>query len=52
MDQNEKLTPENQEENKPLYIPRPKWQIVLAWVALIVFLIGVALYYFQIAYKY
>lgn len=52
MDQNEKLTPEMQEEEKPLYTPRPKWQIALAWFALILFLIGVALYYFQIAYKY
>ena len=52
MDQNEKLTPETQEENKPLYTPRPKWQIALAWVALVVFLIGVALYYWHIAYKY
>ncbi len=51
MDQNEKLTPEMQEE-KPLYTPRPKWQIALAWLALVLFLAGVALYYLQIAYKY
>jgi len=52
MDQNEKLTPEIQEEEKPRYTPRPKWQIALAWFALVLFLVCVALYYFHIAYKY
>lgn len=31
------------------YTPRPKWQIIAAWVGLAIVVAGVALYYFQIA---
>ena len=33
----------------PAYTPRPKWQIIAAWVGVIVMLICVALYYWHIA---
>ena len=31
------------------YTPRPKWQVIAAWVGLVVMLICVALYYWHIA---
>ena len=31
------------------YRPRPKWQIVAAWIGLAVMVVGVALYYIHIA---
>ena len=34
------------------YIPRPRWQLVCAWVALVLFLIFVAMWYYGIAHKY
>lgn len=40
---------ETRQEEKPAYTPRPKWQIVAAWVGLIIMLISVALYYWHIA---
>lgn len=33
----------------PAYTPRPKWQIIAAWVGLIVMLTCVGLYYWHIA---
>lgn len=30
------------------YVPRPKWQVWLARVALVIFIIGVILYYLNI----
>ena len=40
------------EEEKPHYVPRPKWQIVGAWILLAVFLLGVSFWYYWIMYKY
>ena len=37
-----------QEEVQQTYVPRPKWQVWLARVALVVFVIGVILYYCNI----
>lgn len=37
-------------EETPSYVPRPKWQLVLAWVLLILMLVGVAGYYYWIAF--
>ena len=34
------------------YTPRPKWQIALAWALLAIVVLGVVLYYFQIAHRY
>ena len=34
------------------YVPRPKWQVALAWIGLAIMLIGIALYYYYIATKY
>ena len=34
------------------YVPRPKWQVALAWIGLAIMVIGIALYYYYIATKY
>ncbi len=54
MEEKNSLSPEQPEEvsGEPRYTPRPKWQIILAWVALVVFLVCVAFYYYNIMYKY
>ncbi|MCI6729862.1 MAG: hypothetical protein SOY32_04710 [Candidatus Faecousia sp.] len=39
-------------EEKPHYVPRPRWQLVLAWILLILMVIGVAGYYYWIAHRY
>ena len=39
----EALQPEN------IYIPRPKWQVVGAWIALVLFLLVIAGFYLNIA---
>lgn len=38
-----------QEQESPVYQPRPTWQRVLAWIGLGIVLIGVVLYYYHIA---
>ncbi len=38
-----------QEQEKPVYHPRPVWQIVAAWVGLAIVITGVILYYIHIA---
>ena len=41
---------ENQEqEMQQMYQPRPKWQIVLAWIGVIIMVAAVILTYYQIA---
>ena len=41
---------ENQEpEVRESYKPRPVWQIVLAWIGVIIMIIGVILTYYHIA---
>ncbi len=52
-ERNEDLTTEEQlfeetREEKP-YAPRPKWQMVLAWVCLVLFVAMIAMYMFNIA---
>ena len=37
------------EPDAPAYTPRPKWQIVAAWIGVVVMVICVALYYWHIA---
>ena len=44
----EETTPEVQAEETPAYIPRPKWQVWGARVALVVFILGLVLYYCNI----
>ena len=34
------------------YTPRPRWQIIGAWVLLAAVILGVILYYYWIAYRY
>ena len=38
-----------QPEEKGVYTPRPKWQIVGAWIAIAIMLVGFVLYCLQIA---
>ena len=38
-----------EETGKPAYTPRPKWQIVMAWIGLANMAVSIALYYIQIA---
>ncbi len=38
-----------EETQQPAYTPRPKWQIVMAWVGLAIMAVAIALYYIQIA---
>ena len=47
----EEILPEAEapEENRPVYTPRPTWQIVLAWIGLGIMAVSIALYYWQIA---
>ena len=43
--------PELDSEEKP-YVPRPKWQLAMAWFFLILIILGTILYYYWIAHKY
>ena len=36
-------------QNKEAYTPRPKWQIVAAWVGIAIVVVGFVLYCWQIA---
>ena len=53
MDEQRMDTPETEvfeEENqKPAYTPRPKWQIILAWIGVAIMVASVIMYYWQIA---
>ena len=49
MDEQNKDFSEPQEQR---YVPRPRWQIVLAWILLILMVVGVAGYYYWIAHRY
>ena len=46
---NEQAQPAPQVEEKPAYTPRPKWQIIAAWMGLILFVLVVAGFYISIA---
>lgn len=50
--QPEEQLPEEMTKPTPRYVPRPRWQIALAWVLLIVMLFAVGFYYYWIAYRY
>ena len=39
-------------EEAPKYVPRPKYQIVLAWIGVAIVVVSVILYYAQIMHKY
>lgn len=52
MEENRNNLPEEQapdpvEPEKDVYTPRPRWQIILAWVALAIFVTGVFLYHYH-----
>ena len=40
------------EPEQEKYVPRPKWQIAMAWSGLVIVVVGVILYYYYIATKY
>ena len=40
------------EQEKPKYTPRPRYQIVLAWIGAAIVVGSVILYYAQIMHKY
>ena len=44
--------PEPQQEGKKPYEPRPKWQVWGARALLVIFLIGIVLYYLSVARRY
>ena len=55
MESNEPKTPQEAPEIEPEkepYVPRPKWQVAMAWIGLVIMAIGIALYYYYIATKY
>ena len=41
--------PSPETPDKPAYIPRPKWQVIGAWIGLILFLVVIAGFYMGIA---
>ena len=45
---NEQLSPAEETE-KPVYTPRPKWQVVAAWIGLLLFLLVVAGFYINVS---
>jgi len=47
--ENEELEQIQNQEDAPRYTPRPKWQVIAAWVGLGIMLVSVALYYWHIA---
>ena len=53
MEENRMDTPETElfeEENQqPVYRPRPKWQLVAAWIGIAIMVVSIILYYWQIA---
>ena len=38
-----------EETQTPAYTPRPKWQIVLAWIGVAIMAASIIMYYWQIA---
>lgn len=40
------------DEPREVYKPRPWWQIALAWVMLVLVVLGVISYYYWIMYRY
>ncbi len=50
-----KTAPEAQQNpfaEPDVYVPRPKWQVAMAWIGLAIMVIGIILYYYYIATKY
>ena len=39
--------PAPEPEQEP-YVPRPKWQIAMAWIGVAIMIIGIILYYYHI----
>ena len=48
----EQEAPEVLAPEREKYVPRPKWQVAMAWIGLAIMVIGIALYYYYIATKY
>ncbi len=48
----DRLQPKEQEEPKKPYVPRPWWQVWGARLLLVLFIVGLLIYYFAIARRY
>lgn len=49
-EQNMQAQPQQQmPPEKPVYVPRPLWQVIGAWIGLVLFLLVVAAFYIRIA---
>lgn len=48
----ERLQPHIPEEEKKPYVPRPWWQVWGARILLVIFIVGVILYYLSVARRY
>ena len=51
IERNDPEAPELEPEQE-VYVPRPKWQVAMAWIGLVIIVIGIILYYYYIATKY
>ena len=40
------------EPEKDVYVPRPKWQVAMAWIGIVIMVISILLYYYYIGTKY
>lgn len=49
MEQEDIREPEQEQEQKPAYVPRPAWQVWCARIGLVIVIISVVLYYLHIA---
>ena len=55
MESNEPKTPQEAPEIEPEkepYVPRPKWQVAMAWIGIAIMVISILLYYYYIGTKY
>ena len=49
----QKNTPEApQDPDQEKYVPRPRWQVAMAWIGLAIIVIGIILYYYYMVIKY
>ena len=46
--ENSGVEPAEVQQEKPAYVPRPAWQVWAARIALVVFILGLILYYLNV----
>lgn len=49
MEEERKESPLPEEHEQPVYIPRPKWQVWGARIALVLFILLIVLYYINVS---